>query len=224
MIFGDRVRAAGTVEPTRWIGRSCRGDWGTVGGLVPNRYESLVRVHPPAPGPGDWWSTYRDLYEIVASIGQRHTSSPHRAFFAIWEGHGFGTATSHVAWRDPPVDDEDRRARDSERTRLREEDRGRNAAIGTALGQVPSFDRPGRTYYLVEGPVMAVSELRYPGGDGWRNPDLFWPDDRRWFVGTDVDFWSLYVGGPSGFIAELARSIPTRAEPVVLDLPLAIED
>ena len=29
----------------------------------------------------------------------------------------------------------------------------------------------------------------------WRNPDLFWPDDRRWFIATDVDFWSLYIGG-----------------------------
>ncbi len=224
MIFGDHVRPAGTVAPTEWIGRSCQGDWWTVGALVPNQYESLLRVYAPDPCLDDWWSTYRDLYEVVASIGERHTSSPHRAFFAIWEGHGFVNATSHVAWWDPPVDDADRQARDAERARLRDLDRRRNAAIRTALAQVPSFNRPHRTYYLVEGPVMAVTELRYPQWEDWRNPDLFWPDDRRWFVATDVDFWSLYIGGSSDFIAELAQSVPTRSEPVDLDLALEIED
>ena len=88
-----------------------------------------------------------------------------------------------------------------------------------------AFDRPHRAYYLLEGPVAAVTELRDPGSGGnWRNPDLFWPDDRRWFVATDVDFWSLYVGGDGTFITELARSVPTHSEPVALDHHLEIED
>jgi hypothetical protein len=40
--------------------------------------------------------------------------------------------------------------------------------------------------YLLEGPVSAVTQLCHPEPSGeWRNPDLFWPDDRRWFVATD---------------------------------------
>jgi hypothetical protein len=191
---------------------------------VPNQCESLLRVYAPAPCPGDWWSTYRDLFDVIGGIGERHTTCPDRAWFAIWEGHGFDTTTSHVAWRDPPVDDVERRARDAIRARLHDEDQEQHIAISTALSQIPRFGRPDRTYYLLEGPVMAVTHLRYPDGDGWRNPDLFWPDDRQWFVATDVDFWSLYIGGSSDFITELAHSVPTRSEPVVLDRALEIED
>jgi hypothetical protein len=107
---------------------------------------------------------------------------------------------------------------------LRDEDRQRIAGIHAALSQIPCFDRPHRTYYLMKGPVTAVTHLSYPGFNGWRNPDLFWPDDQRWFVATDVDFWSLYIGGQDTFIKELARNVPTRSELVALDLPLEIED
>ncbi len=165
---------------------------------------------------------YRNLFDVVASIGERHTSSPDQAWFAIWEGHGFDKVTTHIAHREP-IGDEAMRGLDRERTRLRAEDR-RNAAIRSALDEIPRFDLPHRSYYLMEGPVTAVTHLGYPGFDGWRNPDLIWPDDRRWFVATDVDFWSLYIGGDDDFTTELARGVPTPAEPVGLDRPLEIED
>jgi hypothetical protein len=76
----------------------------------------------------------------------------------------------------------------------------------------------------MEGPVTAVTQLTYPGLNGWRNPDLFWPDDRRWFVATDVDFWSLYIGGDHDFITDLARHVPTRVEPSALDRRFEIEN
>ena len=54
-----------------------------------------------------------------------------------------------------------------------------------------------------------MADLRYPDVDGWRNPDLFWPNDRTWFAATDVDFWSLYVGGSETFTNELAARAST---------------
>jgi len=225
MIFGDHVRSPDTVASAGWIAAACRGVWWTVGALVPNQYPSVLRVRAPSPRPDGWWTAYRHLYEIVASIGERHTCSPDRAWFAVWEGHGFDTATTHVAWRDPPLDEETLRAREAERSRVREEGERRNAAIRAALVQVPRFDLPNRTYYLLEGPVSAATQLSHPEPMGeWRNPDLFWPDDRRWFVATDIDFWSLYIGGDDDFVAELARSVPTRTEIVTLDRQLEIED
>lgn len=216
MIFGDHVRPADTVASAGWIAGACRGVWWTVGALVPNQYPLILRVHAPDASVEDWWSAYRDLYEIIASIGERHTSSPDRAWFAVWEGHGFDTATTHIAWQGPL---------DEERSRLRDEDERHNAAIRAALLHVPRFDLPNRTYYLLGGPVTAATQLRHPGrSSDWRNPDLFWPDDRRWFVATDVDFWSLYIGGDDDFITELARNVPTRTEVVTLDRQLEIED
>lgn len=225
MIFGEGLSVPATVAPTHWIESACHGVWWTVGALVPNQYPMILRVSAPDPVPGDWWSAYRALFEIVASIGERHTGTPDRAWFAVWEGHGFDTATTHVAWPDPPFDDDTRRQREQERARLREEDERRNDAIRDALGRVPRFHLPNRTYYLLGGRMSAVAELRYPDSPTeWRNPDLFWPDDRRWFVATDVDFWSLYVGGDERFIAELSDSVPTSKELVTLDRQLEVED
>ena len=224
MIFGDHMTPAESVDSAAWIRSACRGDPGTVGALVPNHFAATIRVYAPDPRHGDWWSEYRDLFSAVASIGERNTETPTRAWFAIWEGHGFEKATSHIGWSEPALDDATRRAREQAQVQLHEEDRRRNAAIRDALDPIPRFDLPDRSYYLMEGPLNAVDGLRYPGFDGWRNPDLIWPDDRRWIVATDVDFWSLYIGGDDNFIAELRSNVPTPSEIVTLDSRLEIED
>lgn len=91
------------------------------------------------------------------------------------------------------------------------------------LRRFHGFELPDRTYYLSEGELSALGGLRYPDDDGWRNPDLFWPD-RSWFAATDVDFWSLYVGGSTEFTSELSRRVNTSWEFVDRDRPLPIED
>ena len=165
VIFGNSLSAPASTEPAGWIGESIGGEPWTVGTLVPNRYETLLRLHAPDPTPDGWWELYRDLFVLVASLGARHTTTPEHAWFAIWEGHGFDT---------------------------------------THLADVPLLDLPNRAYYLTRGPLSAMAEVRYPNCEGWRNPDLFWPDDRSWFAATDVDFWSLYVGGSETLTNELA--------------------
>ena len=209
VIFGESLSAAASTEPAEWIGEAMGGEPWTVGALVPNRYESLLRLHAPDPTPDGWWELYRDLFVLVASLGARNTTTPTHAWFAIWEGHGFDKATTHVAWRDPPANDAERQWRAAERERLRMADRERNATIGSALAAIPRFGLPGRAYYLTQGPLSAMADLRYPDVDGWRNPDLFWPHDRSWFAATDVDVWSLYVGGSETFTNELAARAST---------------
>ena len=166
VIFGHHVRPADTVVSAEWIADACRGVWWTVGALVPNQYPQFLRVRAPDPNVEDWWSAYRGLYEIIASIGERHTASPDRAWFAVWEGHGFASSITQVAWRGP-LDDETRRALDEKRLRLRNESERRNTAIRAALRDVPRFDLPNRTYYLLRGPVMAATQLRYPAPSNW---------------------------------------------------------
>lgn len=224
MIFGDGVRAAVGIEPAGWIASACTGRPGTVGSLVPAGYEAVLRLHPPDPVPEGWWDAYRELFEAIAEVGVRHTSSRERAWFAIWEGHGFDKAASRVAWREPPADEDERREREAYRHALRADDVRRNAAIRAALDAVPRFELPHRRHHLLDGPVVAVSGLRDPSTGGWRHPDLFWPDDRRWFVATDVDIWSVFVGGDEAMIDELAAAVTTRTGRVVLDDPLPIED
>ncbi|WP_420751522.1 hypothetical protein, partial [Rhodococcus sp. O3] len=53
----------------------------------------------------------------------------------------------------------------------------------------PRVSIPGRENYLVHGTVRdAVRAL-----DSWR-PNLSWPRDRAWFVATDIDLMSTYIG------------------------------
>lgn len=224
VIFGDSLRAAPSAGPADWIAGSLRGRPGTVGALIPDLFESTLRLYAPDPAPAGWWERYRDLFGLVAAVGADHTSTPALAWFAIWEGHGFDTSTSHIAWRDPPADEAERRSREERRERQRDADRERNARIGPSLAAVPRFDLPDRAYYLINGKLSALADLRYPDDIRWRNPDLFWPDDRSWFAATDVDFWSLYVGGTRAFTGELAAGASTTCEFVGADDPLPIED
>lgn len=223
MIFGESVEAAPSGAPAAWLHSACRGTPDTVGALVPNDYPSVLRIEAP-PSDARFWASYGELFAMIASVGARHTASTDRAWFAIWEGHGFDTSTRHIAWRGP-IDEATGEWLEQERARLRDENDRRNAAIRSALRTVPRFALPHRTYYLVTGRVAVVTELRNPASvDGWQRPDLFWPDDRAWLVATDVDVWSLYVGGHDRFLTDLARSVSTSAEIVPLDRRLEPED
>ncbi len=229
MSFGAGVRAAASTHRAAWIEPGCARDgWGTVAGLVPNHFDSVVRIGAPDPEPEEgsdnWWLRYQTLFERIVAIGERHTATPEQACFAIWEGHGFGhDSTIRHAYREP-VSPEQRRADELRLVALQDEDRKRKAQIRVELANIPVLDHPNRAYYLLEGRLDAVTALRYPDTDGWRNPDLMWPGDRTWFIATDVDFWSLYVGGSERFIAELAQDLPNNVESVSWTDALVVED
>jgi hypothetical protein len=103
------------------------------------------------------------------------------------------------------------------------EGHGFDVSESEELNLIPRLRLPDRTYLLVEGAVSAVSTLSYPGFEGWRNPDLFWPDDQRWFVATDVDFWSLYVAGEEDLITALQARAWTSTELVGRSSQLRLE-
>ena len=64
---------------------------------------------------------------------------------------------------------------------------------------VPRLHLPGRDYYLVHGRVRDA--VRTLGSCG---PNLWWPQDRAWFVVSEIDLMSTYVG--SSTAAALALS------------------
>ncbi len=164
------------------------------------------------------------MFTTVASVAARYTSTPNRAWFAVWEGHGFDVGNTPTERPNPAFTQEHHPTPDHERAAPRDEHRLRKTPIAATLEQIPRFKLTNRAYYLMEGPVTAIDGLRYPGDDGWRNPDLLWPDDHRWFVATDVDFWSLYVGGDNDLVAELANSVRTYSQPIGLNSRLEIEN
>lgn len=73
-------------------------------------------------------------------------------------------------------------------------------AIWEGFGEIdwppaPRLRMPGRDMVLFRGPLSEATTSF--GGDHWdyRSPSLWWPVDRAWCVGTDVDLSSSYVGG-----------------------------
>jgi len=80
----------------------------------------------------------------------------------------------------------------------------------------PGLETPNRRYLLFAGPL---SLLRDHGTRGtWsRVPDLWWPADRHWYVGSDTDLFSTYVGGSAECIETLLdnptlETLPTRLD------------
>lgn len=225
MIFGPTVDVPDSVEAAEWVVSTAPDPpWTVSGMLVPPVFEAYLRVHAPAPMDEGWWDAYAAVFSAVVAVGVRHTTHPERGWFGVWEGHGWQSASSRIAtWG--PLDDAQRTELERRRAELRAEESRRSAAIDTGLAMVPRFDRPCRCHYLLSGPLAAVTEIREPGfHESWQRPDLFWPDDRRWFAATDVDIWSLYIGGEADFVESIAELSPTPTERVDADIVLPAED
>ena len=68
---------------------------------------------------------------------------------------------------------------------------------------VPTFPLlgGGRSYLLFRGTVEDAARLDL--GYGFRSPALWWPEDRAWFVHTEIDALSTYLGGSRALIDNL---------------------
>ncbi|MFC9392915.1 hypothetical protein ACFTWS_07110 [Streptomyces sp. NPDC057027] len=121
----------------------------------------------PAEGPTPG-GVARALIPVLA----RHTSTPERCWYGLWDGYG------RWDW-----------------------------------DGIPTFPTPERDEVLLSGTLAdAVSpELLDPFAE---LPDLWWPQDRAWCVGGDVDLVSTYVGGSEELIAELLDAPGLEAHPV----------
>jgi len=56
----------------------------------------------------------------------------------------------------------------------------------------------GREYILFSGKLNAADAfIKYPDN---QSLNIWWPDDRKWCVATEIDFRSTYVGGSAACI------------------------
>ncbi|MFV0307534.1 MAG: hypothetical protein ACK5OX_07310 [Desertimonas sp.] len=225
MIFGGDVTAAPSDGASTWVRRTTHGEFGTVGGFIPEGLPATVRIAAPDPDIDHWWDRYRALHAHIVAVGAEHTSTPDRAWFAVWEGHGWANQTTMYRRVADPVSARRRVAGAWLRWRSRHVDRRRNRAVAADLAALARLDLRHRRYLLCVGPLTAVTELREPGSpDTWQRPDLWWPEDRSWFVATDTDFWSLYLGAGQEMVDALVDRLPTSVTPVARDHRIERED
>lgn len=118
----------------------------------------------------------RRCVAALAKVLARHTTTPDECWFAIWNGWGDLASTLNVA---------------------------------------PTFALPGRRYHLARGGVLAADQSIVNSdvfGERFqtvldtihpRSANLWWPEDRAWFVATEIDSDSTYVGGSRECLAQI---------------------
>jgi len=73
----------------------------------------------------------------------------------------------------------------------------------------PVFRIPWRELLLFEGQMKDILYLFAP--DRYQSANLWWPDDRRWCVSTDIDFNWTYVGATQTCIDDFLANSPFEA-------------
>ena len=143
------------------------------------------------PGEGD---VSLEEMRSIASLVRRHTATPLACWFGMWSGwaplSGGGASLYRAGG---PISQRKKRLeswRESKRAR-REAARFKTFPL---LGG-------GRSYLLFHGAVEDAT--RFDLGFGFRSPTLLWPNDRAWFVHTEIDALSTYIGGSRALMDRL---------------------
>jgi len=150
------------------------------------------------PDPGE---LAPDLVSALAVVLRRHTDSPNRCWFCVWEG-GWITGPGAILTAT--------NAPSSVRAEAqREWEAAWQPFFGDHAIEGQRVRLPGRNYHLFKGPLDAIHEIGEQRH--WRDashfdphsPNLWWPDDHTWCVATDIDLDSTYIGGEIALIDEL---------------------
>jgi hypothetical protein len=80
---------------------------------------------------------------------------------------------------------------------------------------------PQRSYLLYRGTIDRALESPFPYN---QSPNLWWPEDRAWFVATEIDLPWTYVGGRPDLVAALVSDSRLEVLPVALDWKLYTAD
>jgi hypothetical protein len=168
--------------------------------------EELAGAKPNGDSETPWaaplWGEIPDqVLDLLKPVLARHTASE-QGWFCLWDGWGSitGSMSRSVAW---PVDRPPPPGTPSRLHSL--------PAFPPEILKGPKVRLPGRDYLLFEGPLEAAGELGAlvswePGGGRSferQTPSLWWPDDRAWCAGNEIDTSFTCVGGSRALIDEL---------------------
>jgi hypothetical protein len=149
-----------------------------------------------------------DQVDVLVEVLAEHTAPGALCHYGLWVGWGGLRRSSSGAIYSPAGHGPLRR-------RLHER-RARRAAGGWRDRQVLVEDFVaacperswwgGRDMILFDGPLDAVRAVGTPSvvaGVDRQSPQWWWPDDRRWFVATEIDDGWSYVAGSRALIDQV---------------------
>ena len=210
------------VTPADWIASRLM-PWGRDAGtrvcsIVPTDYRRYLRVfHHAEEQVGDGWKRCRwdevanrtghvmhptaqfsrfrwphspperQLDRIEASclidVLRGQTTTHADCWFAIW--HGYGELSGAVGFLHL-------RRRGLRGWLARRKQQRQRLEAPPGLADAPTVTLPSREYYLYGGGIDTVPHFEFMTGSV-QTPNMWWPQDRSWFVGTEVDFDSTLV-------------------------------
>lgn len=203
-----------------WVVQGIAGRFGyDVASVVPPVFEGYARLQHPFHAdqqPVDVSGSLADdtLDALVAALA-RHTTTPERCYFCLWDGFGGIHGSPSVAVWSDGWSAGGMPARSWRRLVRR---RGRRyVAIPPAFApdvmDGPRVKLPNREYLLFEGPLADAGQwgaadllpgmARHP----INSPNLFWPADRAWLVATEIDLPATYIGGTEASTSELVDTL-----------------
>ncbi len=191
--LGDPAPAGG--GEVRWSevaianGRTMHGaaEWGQLTGSWQLEGQECLWNREPEEG-----QTPERLALRLAAILATHTSTPEECWFAVWEGWGEGSVSALHMFSEGTSE--------AEKARLIqdwEKEQERLAEWPRYVRSAPVFRIPHRGYHLLRGPLSDIGRFY---GRCRHAPSIWWPDDRAWCVGSDVDLMTTYLGGPAAAI------------------------
>lgn len=81
----------------------------------------------------------------------------------------------------------------------------------------PTLEIPGadRKYFIFRGPMDGV--MSFYKWTWYQSPNLWWLEDRAWFVTTEIDFNNTFVGGSAACIERVLAHPELEALPIAID-------
>ena len=185
------------------------------GGVVHPRVQFQALAGPvPRSGTARPWAQEPDpgslnpaLLAALCDVLARHTKTPARCWFCVWDGYydpaPEGATATFTTDADPGEEwESDVLA----------------PTIPPEIAEGPRVELPERAYLLLEGPLDAAGELAMPLRP--QSPNLFWPDDRAWCVTTETDLDSTYLGGTAALVTDILTDERLEAVPVDVTDPV----
>ncbi|QYG93676.1 hypothetical protein HC251_15430 [Iamia sp. SCSIO 61187] len=129
-----------------------------------------------------WGSLPPRELAVLAEVLGRHTTTPERCWFGVWDGFGQLNGSAVMLTFD-----------------------GRGEPIPSPVPREvldgPLLRLPNRDYLLAIGAVAEVVDLEEALDH--QSPNLWWPEDRAWCVATEIDLAWTFVAGTTALIEEL---------------------
>jgi hypothetical protein len=206
-----------------WVAEALRGSRpGTVAALVPPVFAACARVfHPAVRYAGDEdvdvpWAEVAAANGTVTHPLMAWTSITGSADFLgednqspLWDDHpALGHLPEHVAAAVAAVLREHTTTPDDCWFGL--------AAHWSGPSAAPTLEVPGRRFLLLRGPVELAAANLVPEPAS-QSANAWWPADRAWFVATDIDVVTTYVGGSAAAIAALLARPGLEVAPAAPD-------